>query len=71
MQNNPVSCLVVTDDEAPAAIKSTKRTMARWRAEGVGPKFIKVGRKVVYRMSDLDDWLTQQTRTSTAQRTRR
>lgn len=32
-------------------------TMRRWRAEGVGPNYVKHGSSIVYRVKDLDDWL--------------
>lgn len=41
-------------------------TLATWRMQGLGPRYIKVGpRKVRYRAEDLDTWLTENTRTST------
>lgn len=45
---------------------------AKWaeaaRFYGTGPKFIKVGRAVRYRTTDVLQWLEDQTRTSTADR---
>jgi ABC-type glycerol-3-phosphate transport system permease component len=42
------------------------QTLATWRHEGRGPKFVKVGdRRVRYRLSDVESWLDTQTRTST------
>ena len=32
-------------------------TLADWRCKGIGPAYIKVGRLVRYRQSDLDAWL--------------
>lgn len=32
-------------------------TATKWRAQAKGPPFIKVGRLVRYRMSDVDAWL--------------
>lgn len=32
-------------------------TMRRWRAEGVGPNYVKHGSSIVYRVKDLDAWL--------------
>lgn len=43
------------------------RTLQRWRLEGIGPKFLKLGRLVRYRQSDLDRWVAAQLRTSTSQ----
>jgi hypothetical protein len=45
----------------------SERTLQRWRLEGVGPKFLKLGRLVRYRKSDLDRWADAQLRTSTSQ----
>ncbi|WP_026529757.1 helix-turn-helix transcriptional regulator [Haematomicrobium sanguinis] len=40
--------------------------LAQMRYMGTGPKFIKMGRQVRYRLSDVEAWLDQQTRQSTA-----
>jgi len=43
------------------------KTLAMWRCQGIGPRFIKRGR-VFYFKEDLDTWIMQATRvTSTAQ----
>jgi hypothetical protein len=36
--------------------------MKKLRVEGKGPKYYKVGRRVVYHMRDLDTWLSRQPR---------
>ena len=36
-------------------------TLADWRTKGIGPTYIKVGRCVRYRQSDLDSWLSRRT----------
>ncbi len=41
-------------------------TLRKWRWEGKGPKFIKVGRKVAYRKSDIDEFIEAQVRRSTS-----
>jgi hypothetical protein len=38
------------------------RTLERWRSEEKGPPFIRVGRLVRYRRSDLRAWLAKRTR---------
>lgn len=40
-------------------------TLNYWRYMGQGPKFIKIGRNVRYRVSDVEAWLTEQTRQQT------
>lgn len=41
------------------------KTLERWRTTGEGPAFCKLGRRVVYRTSDLDDWAESRIRRST------
>ena len=36
-------------------------TLAHWRSEGRGPAFIKLGARVAYRGSDLNQWLASRT----------
>lgn len=44
------------------------RTLQRWRMEGTGPSFVRIGRLVRYRRADLDQWLNGCIRQSTSQR---
>lgn len=39
---------------------------AKWRHEGVGPEFIKFGRKVLYRREAVEKWLLSRTRQKTS-----
>ena len=32
-------------------------TLADWRTKGIGPAYVKVGRLIRYKISDLDAWL--------------
>jgi len=43
-------------------------TLARWRVEGRGPRFVKLGSRVFYDRADLDRWLEANTRSSTSKR---
>ena len=56
-------------DRGGEAEPVSPRTMQRWRQEGIGPEFLKLGRLVRYRKSDLDRWRDAQLRTSTSQNT--
>jgi len=40
--------------------KSAK-TLETWRRQGTGPAFVRVGRDIRYRESDVERWLTAQT----------
>lgn len=42
------------------------RTLQRWRLEGHGPRFIKIGRLVRYRQSDLDAFIEAKCFSSTS-----
>ena len=52
--------------EAAGRLRVSKRTLETWRQRGSGPKFLKLGGRVFYRPSDLDDFLAVCVRTSTA-----
>ena len=43
-----------------------KNTLERWRIHGVGPKFVKVGRRVLYRVADVEAYLDANTCQSTS-----
>lgn len=58
----------VTPEEAAQRIGIKVGTIQNWRWSGRGPKFIKCGGRVRYRLSDLAEWLDAQTRSSTSDR---
>ena len=41
------------------------RTLERWRWTGQGPRFLKIGGRVVYRIADIETYEAEQLRTST------
>ena len=41
------------------------RTLERWRWEGRGPRYLKVGGRVVYRLQDIEAFEAEQLRSST------
>lgn len=41
------------------------RTLERWRWTGEGPRFVKLGGRVVYRLKDIEDYEREQIRAST------
>ena len=53
-----LSPLLCTAEAAPLAGVATK-TLENWRTLGLGPKFIKAGRKVLYDPADLHAWREQ------------
>ena len=37
-------------------------TLATWRSRGCGPPFVKIGGKVLYRVTDIETWENKNTR---------
>jgi excisionase family DNA binding protein len=52
--------------EAAKYAGCSHRTLEKLRQTGGGPVYLKIGRSVLYRQSDLDAWLEQCRRTSTS-----
>jgi hypothetical protein len=48
----------------------TTKCLEAWRHRGGGPKFVKVGRLIRYRPSDVAEWLMRRTATSTSEKVR-
>ncbi len=57
----------LTQNEAAELLRLSPRTLERHRVAGTGPKFTKLGRRVVYRVSELETWATERTFASTAE----
>lgn len=53
---------------AAARIGWSPKTLMNKRVDGDGPPFVKQGRSVRYRVSDLDAWQEARVRTSTSER---
>jgi predicted DNA-binding transcriptional regulator AlpA len=52
--------------EAAKHLRLSKSTLDKLRCHGGGPTYFKLGRTVVYSVSDLDAWMTSRRRESTA-----
>jgi predicted DNA-binding transcriptional regulator AlpA len=52
-------------EAAAKRLNVSKPTLARWRCDGTGPKFVKVGGKVGYLDEDLDEYVERNRRVST------
>ncbi|AKJ72633.1 excisionase and transcriptional regulator [Gordonia phage GMA2] len=48
---------LMTADQLSDYLKLSKTLLARWRSQGIGPKFIKVGGSVRYRQSDIEEYV--------------
>lgn len=58
---------VMRTAEAAEYCGSSASTFEKLRLTGGGPVYSKIGRRVVYRVEDLDAWLTANKRRSTSQ----
>lgn len=54
-------------DELARLTGTSRSGLAKWRAAGTGPAYVKVGRAVRYCRSDVDAWLASRRRTATWQ----
>jgi len=61
---------VRSPDTTAERLGVSKPTLARWRCDGSGPRFVKIGGKVGYLDEDLDEFLECSRRVSTGQRDR-
>ena len=46
----------------------SEASLERWRAEGIGPVFLKLGGRVVYRLDDIEAYEHECLRKSTSER---
>jgi predicted site-specific integrase-resolvase len=53
--------------ELAARWNISHRTLERWRWQGDGPRFVKLGGRVVYRLEDIESYEQEQIRASTAE----
>jgi predicted DNA-binding transcriptional regulator AlpA len=56
---------LVDNNQAADIIGVNSRTLMNWRSLGKSPRYVKCGRNVRYRVSDLKAWLDAQTRNHT------
>lgn len=69
-QTPPVGSRISAADAAKRLGVSTSYLSNLRRSEdGEGPVFYQIGRKIEYAVSDLDTWLAERRRTTTARRT--
>lgn len=50
---------LLTPPEAAEVLRTKARTIERWRTNGDGPAFVRIGRRVAYRRQDLEAFITQ------------
>jgi predicted DNA-binding transcriptional regulator AlpA len=58
---------LLTQRDAALALSLSERTLERMRVQGFGPPFVRCGRSVRYRSSDLDQWIASRVVRSTSE----
>lgn len=62
--------LVVSASEASQRLGISVSTLAKLRLYGKGPAYYKLGRRVVYRIEDLSNWINEHRYCSTSEYSR-
>ena len=57
----------LTPSEAAARLRTTIGTLSNWRVRGEGPRYIKLGRKVLYPLAEIEAFEQRHLRDNTAQ----
>ena len=52
--------------ELAALLRVSSYTLQRWRCEGTGPEFEKIGNRIFYRLDKVEKWRQAKSRTSTS-----
>lgn len=58
---------LISAEQAANILNISPSTLAKMRLSGVSPRFIKLGRRVAYRPSDLEAWIEAQSFQSTSE----
>jgi len=59
--NSDEPAALLTEAQASQMLNLSVRTLQAWRGQGRGPNFVRAGRAVRYRSSDLTGWINEQT----------
>ena len=60
----------LTVDQMAAEYPFPAGTLYGWRHRGIGPKSVRLGKRVVYRRADVETWIAQQEMAERNQRER-
>lgn len=58
----PVLSAWVNREQLALQLGVTCGTLARWGTEGVGPAYIRIGKRVFYRVLTVEEWLVSEER---------
>ncbi|MBI9078065.1 MAG: helix-turn-helix domain-containing protein [Desulfatibacillum sp.] len=57
---------LLNQEQTAQFLNISHRTLEKWRWEGTGPRFCKIGRRAMYKPADLQSYVDAQTRQSTS-----
>ena len=60
---------LLTQRQASEMLALSERTVERLRVSGLGPKFVRCGRSIRYRVADLEEWIASRVVGSTSEET--
>ena len=55
--DNNATIELLSAEELAKALKMSPRTLQKWRSDGRGPRYIRLGHNVRYRSQDIAGWL--------------
>lgn len=59
MSDNHAPAPLLTDQQAGEFLHINPRTLANWAYLGVGPSYVRLGRRRFYQQADLDDFVAK------------
>ena len=62
---SPAAFELLEIDDVSAILRVSRSLLAKWRMHGRGPRFMKVGRRILYETAEVRRWLEAQERSST------
>ena len=57
----------LTTKELAARLRMSSESLAHWRIKGIGPRYIKLGRKILYPLAEVEAFERGLLRSSTSQ----
>ena len=58
--------LLLSPKDAAKHLALSEKALEKWRCQGTGPRFLKLGNRIRYKLDDLIEWAEQTARTSTS-----
>lgn len=60
LHRHPVSWAWLSPGQLASYIDISERTLEEWRRKGIGPRFVRIGKHVRYKLADVDAYLDQE-----------